>query len=186
MTKKIINIGFTVLSLLIFILSIYILVFGTIAKNNNKLLNMFGYSVSVVPTNSMEGNAPDSIKQGAFIITKNVAYDSIEIGDIIVFQDSNLLKVHRVVDIKIDGLITKGDNPNAVIDPIPIKVDTYQAKVVYSFTFFGVGTYIPGMQLLVLFLLMVFLFVLLIIQIIKIMKIKHDEKLNQIKQEVNR
>lgn len=186
MTKKTINIGLTALSVLIFCLSIYILVFGTLARNNNKLLNLFGYSISLVPTNSMEGDEPDSIKQGSFIITKNVSYDSIEIGDVIVFQDSNLLKVHRVVDNNTYGLITKGDNPNATIDPLPITENTYQAKVIHSFSLFGVGAYIPGMQMLVLFLLMIFLFVLLIIQIIKMMKIKHAAKLNQLKQEVNR
>lgn len=185
MLKKTLNITFSVISGLIFLLAIYIMVFGTIARKQNRLLTFFGYSFSVVPTDSMEGGEPDSIKAGSFIITKNTPFDKIVEEDIIVFQDEGILKVHRVIKITNDGLVTKGDNPNVSEDPRPTTIDNYQARVVRSFGFLGLGAHIPGFQLIILFLLMIFLFILLIAQVIKIIKVRHEEKVEKIKEEYN-
>lgn len=159
------------------------MIFGTIARRNNELLTFFGYSLSAVPTNSMEGSNPDSIQQGSVIITRNVSYQKINEGDIIVFQDDGILKVHRVVKKTDEGLTTKGDNPETSEDPFLTTEDNYQAKVVRSFSFFGLGKYVPGFQLLVLFIMMLFLFGLVVYQIYKIIKINHERKVEKIKEE---
>lgn len=182
MHKKILNYGINIVSALIFLLALYILIFGTLASKENKPLTIFGYSFSAVQTGSMEGNNIDSISQGAFIIGKNVPFEDIKLNDIILFQSDNKLIVHRVIRIEENkDLITKGDAA-IVEDSFPVTAHNYQAKVIKSFEFFGLGQYIPHFQLLILFLLMVFLFILMIIQIIKILKIRHEDKMEKIKE----
>ena len=183
MHKKILGYGINLVSVLIFLLALYILIFGTLARKENEPLTILGYSFSAVQTGSMEGNNPDSINQGAFIVGKNVSFEKLKINDIILFQSDNKIIVHRIIRIEENGdLITKGD-ANSVEDSFPVTVHNYQGKVIGSFEFFGLGQYIPHFQLLILFILMVFLFILMIIQIIKILKIKHEDKMEKIKED---
>lgn len=182
MTKKIFNHILTIVSVVMFALAIYILVFGTIYQKKNKLLTIFGYGFSVVPTDSMEAGEPDSIMAGSLILSKKVAFEDIDEPDVIIFQSEGILKVHRVIGKDDEGLTTKGDNPNAGVDPDKVTANTYQAKVIKSFHFFGLGKAIPGVQLIALFLLMVFLFILLFVQIVKIIKLRHQERLKEIKE----
>ncbi len=182
MIKKLFNHFLTLLSVLMFVLAIYILVFGTISQKQNKLLTIFGYGFSVVPTDSMEAGEPDSIKAGSLVLSKKVPFEEINERDVIIFQSEGILKVHRVTKKDETGLTTEGDNPNASEDPLPTTSENYQAKVIKAFYFFGMGKHIPGVQLIALFILMVFLFVLLLVQIFKIIKLNHQHNLKEIEE----
>ena len=82
----------------------------------NKLPMPFGYGVSVVLSGSME----PTLKIDELVIVKETK--NIEVNDVIVFQDGDSLVIHRVIEMKDDGLIvTKGDANNAADEPIDIK-----------------------------------------------------------------
>ena len=169
-----------------FILASYILIFGSIARKNNELLTFFGYSYSVVPTNSMDGNYPDSFKEDSVIITKKVRYENLEIEDIIVFKDldKNILIVHRIIEIDDSGnYITKGDNPNTTIDINPVTKDLYQAKVIKSFKLPLFLSDVSSLQIMILFVLIIVLTTFAIYQILVIIKTINENKLKRIKEE---
>jgi len=142
--KKIISGIMISLTIIISGLSISIMFLGSSAYKNNELVYILNYSFSVVPTESMIGTASDSLNPGDMVIIQNSPFEDVEIGDVIVFQDqvningtpSNILIIHRVVDITSNGeLVTKGDNPLNQIDPHPVTASTYQgsyyAKVIF-------------------------------------------------------
>ena len=171
------------LTIAFFLLAFYILIFGSIARKNNQLLSIFGYSYSSVPTNSMSGDNSDSFDAGSFIISKKVKFENIKVGDIIIFQDKNILVVHRVVDINDDGsLVTKGDN-NDSIDANFVTKNNYQAKVIKSFMIGSLGKNLSGYQLQILFILIIVLIIFLIYQFFVLIKEINENKLRKIKQE---
>lgn len=180
--KKALNYFLTVLTIAIFALAFYIIIFGTIAKRNNKLLSVFGYSVPAVVTNSMDGDKPDSFKAGSFVVTKKVPYEDINEGDVIVFQGEDKLIIHRVDKINEDGsFITKGDN-NDDPDDNPVTRENYQAKMIKHFSFLGLGTKIPSYQLTVLGIIVIFLFIYVIVQIFQLVIAIKEKKLKEIEE----
>lgn len=182
--KKVFKTISIVLTSLIFILSIYIMVFGAIASKKNELLAIFGYSYSAVPTNSMEGEFSDSFSEGSIIITKKVKFNSIKVNDIVVYKSSsNVLVVHRVIEKNNDGsLVLKGDNNNSN-DSEFVTSSNYQAKVIKSFNFLNLGTKIPTYQLQILLILIVILIIFIIYQVFILIKTFQDQKLEKIKLE---
>ncbi|MBN2268766.1 MAG: signal peptidase I [Acholeplasmataceae bacterium] len=107
----------TTLSVVIFMIALSIMVIGTIAIKRNEPLYLLGRAVTAIPTGSMEGNLEDSLAIGDLAIIKKGNYEDVKIGEIVVFQqpvsdDINILVIHRVIDIKEEGFVTKGDaNP---------------------------------------------------------------------------
>lgn len=185
MKKKILNYSMTILAIVIFAFSVYIMIFGTIAKKNNTLLSVFGYSSPAVVTPSMAGDKPDSFDAGAILITKNIKFENINIGDIIVFQSEDMLKVHRVVHINEDGsLVTKGD-ANGSNDPGAVTEETYQAKVLKSFSFFGLGKKLPGYQLPILGLVIIALIIYVFVQVFQIIIALKNKKLDELRKSYN-
>lgn len=142
--KKIISGILVSLTILIFGLSISIMFLGATAYRNNELFYIFDYSFSIVPTDSMIGDQPDSLEPGDIAILQRGNFDNISVGDVVVYQDQvningtteSILIIHRVVEIKTDGsLVTKGDNPLNTIDPHPVTNNTYQGKLSSKVTF---------------------------------------------------
>ena len=78
----------------------------------NQLPMPFGYGAAVVLSGSME----PEISQGDLIFVKETL-DYIE-NDIVVYQDGNMLVVHRIIQINEDEIITKGDANNVMDKPI--------------------------------------------------------------------
>lgn len=76
--------------------------------------NMFGFTLFRVSTGSMA----DEINVGDVIVVKLT--DTVEIGQIIVFEQDGGLIVHRLIDKTADKLITKGDANNFNDEPISI------------------------------------------------------------------
>lgn len=142
--KKIITGILVSLTILIFGLSISIMFLGASAYKNNELFFIFNHSFSIVPTDSMIGDQPDSLQPGDVAIMKRGSFEMVEIGDVIVYQDKvnigdsvqNILIIHRVIDINNDGsLVTKGDNPLNTVDPHPVTSSTYQGTLSFKITF---------------------------------------------------
>jgi len=117
---------------------------GASAYRNNELFYIFNYSFSIVPTDSMIGDQPDSLKPGDIAILQRGNFEQVKLGDVVVYQDQvninglpkSILIIHRVVDINSDGsLVTKGDNPINNIDPHPVTRNTYQGTLSSKVTF---------------------------------------------------
>lgn len=186
--KKTLKVTSTIITVLIFVLAIYIMVFGAIARKNNKLLNFFGYSYSYVPTDSMVGDNDDSFDAGSIVISKKVKFESLKVGDIIIYQNTtsnnvDILVVHRIVEVLEDNsYITKGDN-NSVNDTVSVTNDNYQAKVINSFKVLNIGSSLGTYQLQLLFMLIILLSGFTVFQIFNIVKAIRNEKLEEIEKQ---
>lgn len=169
----------------IVIISLFILcilyIFGSLrAAKNHKLFYIFGYSYSVVPTDSMEPN----IHVNDVTLIKNVSFDELKLEDVIVYYNdvNNIFVVHRIKGYFDDGSFkTKGDN-NPYYDEIHITEDNYVGKVVDSGKFLGLGKVINnGRNLIFILLILIFVFIIVseLINIYKIAKEKQKENLEQ-------
>ncbi|HON64527.1 MAG TPA: signal peptidase I [Bacilli bacterium] len=136
MTKKIILRTISGICIVIVIMAMVLIVMGTVSIRKGKLMNAFGYSYSIVASPSME----PAIKTGAIIISKHLAFEDVEIGDIIIYWSAkyNRYIVHRVVN-QIDGkLEMKGDN-NTAIDEEYVTENNYYGTVVFiGLAFIGI------------------------------------------------
>lgn len=151
---------------------------GIIAQKNNSMVKILGYSYSVVATDSME----PTIMVGEIVIAASKPYDEVIEGDIIVFFSDEYQEffVHRVHDISENGdLITKGDNPLAPIDEIPVTTENYFGTVVRYGSFLNIGGLILKYRRLV-FILIILIFAFIIIRetitIVKNLNQKNQEE----------
>lgn len=122
--NKILRISSNLLALFAFIL-----VLATI------LLHLFSWSPYIVLSGSME----PSISTGSLcLVDEKVAYEKIEVGDVIAFRlgDTDTLVTHRVKAITKAGLETKGD-ANEVSDGISTTKENYVGKTVMSIPYGG-------------------------------------------------
>lgn len=87
----------------------------------NVLPMPFGYGSAVVMSGSME----PAIMTDELILVK--AQERYEIGDVIVFQNGNMLVVHRIVDMDTDTVTTRGDANNT--DDAPIEKSQIKGRV---------------------------------------------------------
>ncbi|MDH3365501.1 MAG: signal peptidase I [Thermoplasmata archaeon] len=80
-----------------------------------------------------------TIDYGDAVMVYKVSFDSLDVGDIIVFKDPRgipLTVIHRVVEVDTEGshryLLTKGDNDltNPTIDPWEVTEEDYISKVI--------------------------------------------------------
>ena len=89
----------------------------------NKLPMPFGYGTAVVLSGSME---PELSKGDLIIVKKDTG--NIKPGDVIVFQDTTSLVVHRVIFVDNETITTKGDANN--IADKPISLSDIKGKVI--------------------------------------------------------
>ena len=78
---------------------------------------LFGYKPYIIDSGSME----PEFKKNSMVIIKKVAYESIEVGDVIAFkarQIGNRPAFHRVIEITDEGYVTQGDNVDIKDDQI--------------------------------------------------------------------
>lgn len=96
--------------------------FITIKIMKKEYSNIFGYSTFEVISGSMS----PSIEKYDIILVKIGA--NYKINDVITFKEDNSIITHRVIDIKDDIIITKGDANNT--KDLPVKKDMVIGKVV--------------------------------------------------------
>lgn len=192
MFKLIVKRVLQTITLLIFLLTMYVLIFGTIAIRNNKLLNIFGYSYGLVPSDSMDGVAPegskiDSFKKGSVIIVKFTDFDDLKINDVVVFQSEEAgipLKVHRIIEEHDDYYLTKGDHESSSADINDLVTkEKYQAKVINVFYLFGITSLFTNFRGIILLIIIVILIVSMLYQINNIVKQRNESKRKEISEE---
>lgn len=103
-TKKIIGKVANGISVVVILLCLVLVVFSTVSLAKNHFVRLFGHSLHLVVTGSME----PEIHVNDLVVAKQTKYDSIAVGDDIVFiSDDPILMgnmvVHRVVKIEEDG-----------------------------------------------------------------------------------
>ena len=82
-----------------------------VAVKKDLPVSLFSYSISYVPTNSME----DEIMAGDYVLFKKVDFEQVDVDNIIVYKsrsDDMLGRyiIHRVIEENDDYFITQGDN----------------------------------------------------------------------------
>ena len=88
-----------------------------------QLVMPFNRTIAVVLTGSME---PTITIDDLIVVEKTNDY---KLNDIVVFQDGNLIVVHRIIAIDGEEITTAGDNNDGAIDD-PIKVTDIYGEVV--------------------------------------------------------
>lgn len=112
--KRIIKYIFSALLSIVILILLYFIIANVVATKNNSIAKFFGYSISYVPTNSME---PTINANSTIIFDQDYKYDDLNKGDIIVYfnNEENIYVIHRIVDKTELGFVTKGDN-NSICD----------------------------------------------------------------------
>lgn len=129
--KKILKSILNILFYLILAFLIYTSFSIVAATKRGEQPEIFGYKFYVVLTGSMKPN----IEPGDLIVTKEIAVNEIDCGDIITFKVEGVDSVttHRVKEIidSEDGIsfLTKGD-ANNIEDKDPVKEEDIQGRVV--------------------------------------------------------
>ena len=95
----------------------------------NQMPMPFGWGISVVLSGSME---PTLSVNDLVIVHEQ---DSYEVGDIVVYQDGNMLVIHEIRSINGNEIITKGE-ANDVEDE-PISVSDIKGKATFHIPFAG-------------------------------------------------
>ncbi len=149
---------------------------------NNEPLYVFGYSFSIVPTDSMVGDATDSLDVYDIAIIKKSTYDEVIVGDVIVFQSEiqghDVLIIHRVVGFHAEGgFETRGDN-NSSVDLNPVTEENYQGSFHGKITFLKPIASLAANSRNIIFLgLSLILIIMVATETIHIIKtVKHDKE----------
>ena len=137
--KKIYQSVVTVITICLFIITMYVLIAGAISIKNGRMMNLFGFTYSIVPTNSME----PEINVGDSVIGKKEKFENLEIGDDViyhyVYEDLDIYVVHRI--IRYDeglGYKTQGINTSQE-DPIYVTKDNYISTRVWNGNLANIG-----------------------------------------------
>lgn len=169
------------------LLVVLLLIFGLSSIKKGKMMKIFGYSYSVIASESM---VPTINVNDIIIIKCNYDFDKIEKGDIIVFFNPNENKniAHRVVDrLDDNSLQTCGDHNNGLVDSFHVTEEYYIGKVTKYGSFLGIGALITnGRAVFFIALAAIFLYIIVteFINIYKItMKKKHEERMKEIEEE---
>ncbi len=172
--KNTINKILNILILFFFFITVMVLVIGVVAIKSNKPMMIFGYTYSVVPTESME----PEIKAGDFVISKKVDYDELKIGDDIVYY-SNVNKIyiiHRIIRIDEKGIKTKGINPIITAeDSEYVTRDNYVAKAVWHGNILNLGNVVSNYRSIIFLIFIIIFLVIIISEIINIIHVRNEQ-----------
>ena len=125
--KSVIRISVLVLLAVLIGVSIYSI--NASMLGGNALPMPFGFGMTVVLSGSME---PELSVDDLLIVTPS---DTYEVGDVVVYQTQRTAVVHRIVSIKGDKIITRGDANNT--DDDPITKENIKGKVIFAIPFIG-------------------------------------------------
>ncbi len=143
---------------------------------HNAMPMPFGIGSSVVLSGSMEPTL--SVNDLVFVH----AQDNYEIGDVVVYQSGHSLVIHRIVEMRDDGYITKGDANNT--DDGWISPEAVKGRMVFHIPF--VGAAIRFLQTLPGALLVVALAAFLVNRSWTRERAEDDKSLDQLKEEIRR
>ena len=124
MIKKIFNVFLNIISIILSLILIVVAVaWFQVNVMNKDYPSIFGYTVFEVVTGSMSG----AIEIDDYVIVKKT--NDINVLDIITFKDDDNFITHRVVEIRGDKIITRGDVNNS--NDFEISYDDIVGKVVF-------------------------------------------------------
>lgn len=152
------NIFFYIVAIFIILLAGYNFISAKIF--NNKYTNFFGYTFFEVISGSMSPN----IEINDFIFV-DVGENNYKLNDVVTYESNGAFITHRIIDIKNDVIITKGDANNTVDNPI--NKDKIIGKVVKVFPRLGVWIDVITTPKVVLSILMTIILITLCISYIK-------------------
>ena len=175
LVKKIYQFVITGLIILFFSLTIYVLIAGTIALKNKEMISIFGYTYSVVPTDSME----PEIMVGDSVIARKVKFENLSIGDDIIYhyvsEDLDIFIVHRIVREENGGFITQGIN-NSSEDDVLVTKENYVAKVVWSGKAANIGELVLHNRNMIFLILTIILVLICLNGVFDILKILEEKR----------
>jgi preprotein translocase subunit SecG len=181
--KKILTILISILAGLFFVLSIGIMFMATIAQKNNNLPYILNTSFSLIPSDSMVGNNPDSLDQFDVAIIQNKPYEDLKINDVIVFKSLKfekgscvkILKIHRIVGgDTTQGFTTRGDKNTTNDQNAEDCADDNITKDIYQGTMSSKITFLkPIVKILVVSRNVIFPVVIVILLIILVFELIH-------------
>lgn len=166
--KKIFGYIFSIISLICCIL---ITVEVISASNEARPPKIFGYSVSYVPTPSME----PYIMAGDYVLFKETTFSECGYNDVIVYRsESGMYIIHRIEEVHDGYFIVKGDN-NVLPDDEHVTPEKVYAK--YVTTIEALSIFSGGISKNAIFFILIIIFIILIgMQIASIViKEKTDE-----------
>ena len=170
-----------IVSLALIILSITIMIIGTSMISKGKTIKLFGYSFSVVVTDSMV----PTINVDDIIIIKDYDYDKLEVNDIIVYRNTeyNINVVHRIIEVNIDGTYkTKGDH-NLTEDSFPITKDIFVGKVVKYGNILGIGKVLNHYRWAIIIAIALIFIYIINSELVSIIKKLKEKQLKELEQE---
>ena len=172
----------TVLTAICVLFCLSIVVEVIVANNNQRPPRFFGYSISYVPTNSME----PTINSGDYILFTKATFDDVEVNDVIIYRSNEgIMKgnfiVHRVKEKYDDYLIAKGDF-NTLPDTERVTEDMVLGKFITTIDFLDIFSSSASRTtvFIILFLVMVSMIGLQFVSVIA--KYKKDKLLLEQKQ----
>lgn len=142
---------------------------------NKEMISLFGYTYSVVPTDSME----PEIMVGDSVIAKKVDFEELEIGNDIIYHyvtdKIDIFIVHRIIREEDGGFITQGINNNSE-DDVLVTEDNYVAKVVWSGKAANIGELVLHNRDLIFLILTIVLLLICVNGVFDILKILEAKK----------
>lgn len=135
---------------IVIIILLVLIIISIQNKRNNKLINKIcGISMLEITSGSMD----PVIKQGEIVIIKETK--DYKVGDIITYRvDEKFLITHRIVEINLNNVITKGDYNNT--NDEPIKIEAIEGKVILHSMLLG---YIYKFKIIILIVLSILFFI---------------------------
>jgi len=180
--KKIYQLIVTIFTAIFFIFAIYVFIATAVARKNNTMASIFGYTYSIVPTESMV----PVINPGDSVIGQKVKYEKLNIGDDVIYysEKENIFIVHRIIDYTEGvGFTVKGVN-NPIADTEKVTKDNYVAKVIWSGTFANIGELVLNNRGTIFLLLVGVLMLIAGNGIFDIIKIAQEKKKVEEKKEI--
>lgn len=128
----------SILTALCVVFCLLIAVEVIVANSNQRPPRFFGYSISYVPTNSME----PTINSGDYILFYKATFDEVNVDDVIIYRSNEgIMKgnfiVHRVKEKFDDYLIAKGDF-NTLPDTERVTEDMVLGKFITTIDFLDI------------------------------------------------
>lgn len=112
-----------------FILGVNVYLANAKSLVGNQLPTPFGYGAAVVLSGSME----PEFSAGDLIVVREA--ENYQLNDIVVFQEENVLVVHRIIQTDGEMITTKGDANEAPDEPVA--VTAVKGKVLFRIPYAG-------------------------------------------------
>ena len=182
--KKIIKYIITCVLLIIISILTYFVISNVVAKKNNTISSFFGFSVSYVPSESME----PTIEKGSTVLFKKDDYSNAKENDIIVYKNDelNIYVIHRIKYYENNkGFVMQGDN-NKTVDTnkdgsiLYVTQNNYVGKYLKTVSVFSINSTLSRTIIFILAILTTFF--IMVTEIFSIIRnVKDNKKENNVK-----